>query len=67
MIRRGYPCSVPLRPFGHDSLKENAVRYVAQRAIFGAKRNRSVAKVFDNAPYSVHRNLVPHRMPFPCT
>jgi hypothetical protein len=48
------PCSVPLRLFGHDPLKENAVRYVMQGAIFGAKGNRSVAKVFDYARHSVN-------------
>jgi hypothetical protein len=31
--------SVPLRPFGHDFLEENAVRYVMQGAILGAKAN----------------------------
>jgi hypothetical protein len=51
--------SVPLRPFGHDSLEEHAVRYMMQRAIFGAKGNRSVAEVFDEARYSIHRDLVP--------
>ena len=53
-------CSVPWHPLGHDSLEENAVRYVMQRAIFRAKDDRSVAKVFDDAPYSVNPDLVSH-------
>jgi hypothetical protein len=46
--------SVLSHPLSYDPLEEHTVRYVLQRAIFGAKGNRGVAEAFDDARNSIH-------------
>jgi hypothetical protein len=47
-------CSALWHLLSYDPLEEHTVRYVMQRAICGAKGDRSVAEVFDDACNSVH-------------